>query len=274
MKFRDILAIATSGSDDSAIAVAGQLAQQNGGRLSAFLATWMPPAIMAEGWVVSPVWGNVRAQVGAQLQADLAKLRSRLEMGMNPVDRVDGEALEPGQYPDAVAIRARHCDVTVVGCASSDVQSSLVEAALFGSGRPLLLAPPRWKPRKIGHNIVVAWKPTREAARALAEADDLAAHAHQITVVRVDTDHTETDCQASGGAIAAHLERRGLSARSCVVAPIGRSEARSILDHAEAIDADLIVMGGFGRSRMSEFIFGGMTREIMRSATIPVLLAH
>lgn len=275
MKFRDIFAVTTCGaSNDSALAVADQLALQNGGRVSAFLTAWIPALIMAEGWVASPVWGDVRAQTEARLQADLARLRRDLENARAPAAAIEGEVLELGQYPEPVARRARHHDLTVIGCADTDGQAKLVESALFASGRPVLLAPPRWKPREIGQNIIIAWKPTREAARALAEAGDLIADANRVAVVRIDTDQTRDDCQAAGGDVAAHLERRGVDVRACVLAPIGRSEARAILDHAAAIDADLIVMGGFGRSRMSEFIFGGMTREIVRTATVPILLAH
>lgn len=275
MRFRDIFAVTTCGaSQDSAVAVAEQLAQQNDGRVSAFLAAWMPALIMAEGWAVSPVWESVRRQTEARLQTDLAKLRHDLAMGQAPTGAIEGDVLDLGVFPDGVAARARHHDLTVVGCAGADSQRALIEAALFPTGRPVMLAPPRWTPREIGRNIVIAWKATREAARALAEAADLIAKANRVTILRVDTDQTRDDCQAAGGEIAAHLTRRGVTAHSCVVAPLGRSEARSVLDHAQAIDADLIVMGGFGRSRMSEFVFGGMTREMMRVASTPVLLAH
>lgn len=274
MRFRDILAVTTSGEDDSVVAVASQLALQNDGRLSAFVTAWMPVLILAEGWIASPVWGEVRSRAEARLQADLARLRRQLDAGTVPAGAIEGDVLDFAQVPAAVTMRAMHRDVAVTACAASDAQARLVEAALFASGRPVLLAPKRWKERQIGRNIVVAWKPTREAARAVAEADDLLADAAAVSIVRVDMDRTEDDCRAAGGEIADHFRRRHVHASACVLAPVGRSEARSILDHAEAIDADLIVMGGFGRSRMSEFVFGGMTREMMRSATIPVLMAH
>ena len=275
MKFRDIFAVASSGAThDSAVAVAQQLAIQNDGKVSALQVAWMPALIMAEGWVASPVWGDIRAQAAARLTLDLDALNARLKAGLPATGTVEGELLELGLFADAVAVRARHHDVTVVGCAQTDAQRRLAEAALFASGRPVILAPVAWKPRDIGRNIVVCWKPSREAARALAEADDLLAHAYRVAVVRVDVDHAEDDCLAAGGDIAAHLGRRGVAVQSCVLAPLGRSEARAVLDHAAAVDADLIVMGGYGRSRMSEFVFGGMTREMLRSTNIPILMAH
>lgn len=275
MKFRDIFAVAASGAPhDSAVAVAQQLAIQNEGRVSALQVAWMPALIMAEGWVASPVWADIRAQAEAGLTLDLAALSSTLKAGLPATGTVEGELLELGVFADVVAIRAQHHDVTVVGCTQTDAQQRLTEAALFTAGRPVILAPVAWKPREIGRNIVVCWKPTREAARALAEADDLLSHAYRVAVVRVDADHAEDDCLAAGGDIADHLGRRGVAVHTCVLAPLGRSEARAVLDHAAAVDADLIIMGGYGRSRMSEFVFGGMTRDMLRSANIPILMAH
>ncbi len=275
MKFKNVFAVTASGApNDSVVAVAQQLASQNEGRVSALMVAWMPALIMADGWVASPVWADIRAQTEARLILDLDALNSRLKAGLPATGTVEGDVVELGLLADAVSTRARHHDVTVVGCAQTHAQQRLAEAALFASGRPVMLAPTAWKPREIGRNIVVSWKPTRQAARALAEAANLLAHAYSVAVVQVDADHTEDDCLAAGGDVAAHLGRRGIKVHSCVLAPLGRSEARAVLDHAAAVDADLIVMGGYGRSRMSEFVFGGMTREMLRSANIPILMAH
>ena len=274
MKFRDILAIEASGSpQESVTALSSQLALQNHGRVSGLVASWMPSLVMAEGWVASPVWENVREHVQKQLDADRRDLERRIAAGSSP-GVVASELLEESQSGAVIAARARHYDVSVVACPQSDLEHKLVEAALFEAGRPVLLAPQVWRPRPIGRRIVVAWKPTRQASRALSDAEDFLQQASQVVLLTVDMDNTEDDCRRSGGDIIRHLERRGVAASACAIAPVGRTEARSVLDHAAAIDADLIVMGGFGRSRMSEFIFGGMTREMVRTASTPVLLSH
>ncbi|MDP3493259.1 MAG: universal stress protein [Hyphomonadaceae bacterium] len=274
MKLRDILAIVASGSpQDSVVALSQQLCTQNRGRISGLAVSSMPVLVMTEGWVASPVWEDVRKHARTSLETVREQLQRRLEAEQTP-GVVAGELLEDGQAPSTIAARARHHDVSVVGCPRTDTEQSILEAALFGSGRPVLLAPQAWVPRPIGERVVVAWKPTRQAARALSDAEDLLLQACRTIVLTVDMDHTEDECRRSGGEIAAHLERRGVKAEACAIAPIGRTEARAVLDHAAAIDADLIVMGGFGRSRMSEFIFGGMTREMVRTATIPVLMSH
>lgn len=274
MKFRDILAIVTSGSaQDSVTALSSQLASQNHGRVAGLVVSWMPSLVMAEGWVASPVWENVREHVQKQLDADRRDLERRIAGGPSP-GVIASELLEESQSAAAIAERARHYDVSVIACPQTDLERKAVEAALFESGRPVLLAPGAWQPRPIGRRIVVAWKPTREAARALSDAEDFLQHASQVVLLTVDMDGAEDDCRGSGADIIQHLERSGVAASACAIAPVGRTEARSVLDHAAAIDADLIVMGGFGRSRMSELIFGGMTREMVRTASIPVLLSH
>lgn len=274
MKLRDILAIVTSGGpQDSVVALSQQLSMQNRGRISGLAVSWMPALIMTEGWVASPVWEDVRKHAQVGLETEREQLQRRLEAGQAP-GAVASELLEDGQAASAIAARARHHDLSVVGCPQTDAEQRIVEAVLFESGRPVLLAPRAWRPRPIGERVVVAWKPTRQAARALSDAEDLLLQACRTVLLTVDMDHTEDECRVAGSDITAHLKRRGVNAEACAIAPIGRTEARAVLDHAVAIDADLIVMGGFGRSRMSEFIFGGMTREMVRSANIPVLMSH
>lgn len=275
MKFRDILAIAASGSPhDSVAAATAQLAGQNNGRITGLVAAWMPALVMTEGWVASPVWENVRVEARAQLGKSVEAFRRRLDVETAAVAAVSGILLEDGEAADEAAMRARHHDLAIVGCPQTDGERRLVESVLFNSGRPVLLAPRQWTPRRIGSNIVVAWTPTREASRALHEASDLIADAVRVTALTVDMTSACDECRNAGSGVVAHLARRGLDAKSCAIAPIGRTEGKAVLDHAHAIDADLVVMGGYGHSRMSEFIFGGMTREILGAATMPVLLAH
>lgn len=274
MKFRDILAIVVSGAPETnVVAMAQQLAEQNSGRVSGLMVARMPALIMTEGWVASPVWENIREHAQAGLNADLDQLRRRLST-QAPLGSVESVLLEDGQSSSSIAIRARHYDLVVMNRPETDGQQRLVESVLFDSGRPVMLVPPKWAPCPIGRNVIVSWTPTREASRALNEADDLLSGAYLVTILTVDMDRTESDCRNAGGEIAAHLARRGLSPRTCVIAPVGRTEAKAVLDHAAAIEADLIVMGGFGNSRMSEFIFGGMSREMIRTASLPILLAH
>jgi nucleotide-binding universal stress UspA family protein len=159
--------------------------------------------------------------------------------------------------------------------ANAEGSHALVEGALFYSGRPVLIAPPEWKRRQIGKRVLVCWKPTREAARAVGDADDFLLNASKVTVATVDArPSADAYGPVPGADLAAHLARRGVTAEVANLDSLGHSETWAILDQAVAIDADLIVMGGYGHSRMGEFLFGGMTRDMLRTSTAPLLLAH
>jgi nucleotide-binding universal stress UspA family protein len=177
------------------------------------------------------------------------------------------------------AVHARYADVAVMTRlsegAGGELREEIVEGVLFHSGRPALIAPPGWKGGEIGKRVVVAWDASREATRALSEARALLAGSTQITVVTVDAKPKMFGHGDQPGAnIAAHLSRRGLKAEVRNVDSMGRSAALAILEEASALQADLVVMGGYAHSRLRELVFGGATRELLRAANVPLLMAH
>jgi len=123
--------------------------------------------------------------------------------------------------------------------------------------------------------VVVAWDASREATRALSEAQALLEMAEQVTVVTVDAKPKMFGHGDQPGAnIAAHLARRGLPAEVRNVDSMGRPASLAILEEATALNADLVVMGGYAHSRLRELVFGGATRELLRTTKIPLLMAH
>lgn len=276
MKFKDVLAIVTSTTgDEHVVAAAQQLAIQNSGKISALVVGWIPPvSLSVEGWTVSPVWGDATEEARKQLAAELERVRQRVDLSGLGV-YVESELLELSAGRIVTGLRGRHADIVVVGRPPADFGHALVEGPLFESGRPVLVVPPAWKPQQIGRSVVVCWKPTREAARALADADEFLLSAEKVTLATVDARPSVDGYGPQPGMdIAAHLARRGVKVELANLDSLGRSEARAIQQHALATGADLIVMGAYGRSRMSEFIFGGMTREMLATAAIPVLMSH
>jgi nucleotide-binding universal stress UspA family protein len=191
---------------------------------------------------------------------------------------VESLLLEFGAARSIHGMQARHADVTIVDLPASDTSDAshaLLEGPLFESGRPIIVIPPEWKLREIGRSVLVCWKSTREAARALGDAEDFLGAADRVTVVTVDAKPSDDGYGVHPGSdISAHLARRGVKVELVNLDSTGRSEAKAIQDQALAVGADLIVMGGYGRSRMSEFIFGGVTREMLKTSTLPVLMAH
>ncbi len=276
MKFKDILTIIVSAeSDEHVIGAAEQLAAQNAGKVSGLVIGWLPPvSLSVEGWSVSPVWGDFADEARKLLEIELERARQRFDLSGRGAS-VMSELLELSAGRVVTGLRGRHADIAVVGRSRADFGQALVEGPLFESGRPVLVVPPVWKSQQIGGSVLVCWKPTREAARALADADDFLLNARQVTVVTVDARPSEDGYGPRPGVdIAAHLARRGVSVQLANLDSLGRTEAGAVQEHALAIGADLVVMGAYGRSRMSEFIFGGMTREMLRSASLPVLMTN
>lgn len=274
MKFRDILAIEQSGRHTAVNAIACQLAHQNDGAVTSLLVAAMPALIMTEGWLAAPVWDQARRELQTQLDARLGEIRRQLDAHPARVRQLESTIIESDEDIAALVNRARHHDVCIVGAPRTGAEHRLVEALLFNTGRPVILAPDRWEPQPLGRSVIVAWKPTREAARALAEADDLLSCAFRRVILQVDTgDDADKRCQA-GEAVVEHLKRRGITAENRVIACVGSSEAEAILAYAEAASADLVVMGAYGRPRATEFIFGGVTRDVLTETRLPILMAH
>ncbi|MBO0756230.1 MAG: universal stress protein [Bradyrhizobiaceae bacterium] len=180
------------------------------------------------------------------------------------------DALE-GDY--FVGSYGRVFDVTVLGRPSSDPRGphmSTLEASLFESGRPSLIAPPS-PPAVLGENILVAWNCSTEQARATAFAMPLLQQANRVTVLTVEG---ATVPGPTGEQIARYLQFNGVSATAATQRAQGRGGGEVILAYAAAQGCDLIVKGAYTQSRLRQMIFGGTTRHILANATLPVFTAH
>jgi nucleotide-binding universal stress UspA family protein len=182
--------------------------------------------------------------------------------------------LRPGVEADAfVGSYGRLFDLIVLGRpgrAAQHPRMAPLEAALFESGRPVLIAPPV-PPVELGRNVLVAWNGSTEQARTNAFALPLLRKAEQVTVVTVEGGMTPGP---AGDDVALSLVRNGVPATAVTVAPGTRTTGEAILDHAKALGCDLLVKGAYAQSRLRQMIFGGATRHILANATLPVLMAH
>jgi nucleotide-binding universal stress UspA family protein len=145
-----------------------------------------------------------------------------------------------------------------------------MDAALFDSGRPVLIAPPA-APASIGSNVVIAWNRSTETARCAALALPGLGAARRNTVVTVEGSGLPGP---DGQALADYLAQRGIKARAITVDPGKRTAGETVLEEAAALECDLLVKGAFTQSRLRQIIFGGATRHILESAEIPVFMAH
>lgn len=145
-----------------------------------------------------------------------------------------------------------------------------LEAALFETGHPVLIAPAA-SPSEIGRNVLVAWNGSTEQARTTAFAMPLLREAERVTVLSVEGGMTPGP---PGAEVARHLRMNGVPATDVTVTPGQRTTGEAILEHARSLGCDLVVKGAYTQSRLRQMIFGGATRHILAHATVPVLMAH
>jgi nucleotide-binding universal stress UspA family protein len=171
---------------------------------------------------------------------------------------------------------ARRFDLAIVGQAEPEdptIEQNFVEAALFDSGGPVIIVPYiQEAPLKLDH-VVVYWDGSRAAARALRDAMPFLRRAGHIEVVIVTNEYGK-EHQIERTDLGAHLARHGLKV-AIKRTPYGDIDVADVLlSHAADEDVDFIVMGGYGHSRLREFVLGGVTRSMLRTMTVPVLMSH
>ena len=166
---------------------------------------------------------------------------------------------------------ARAFDLTVVSQPGSRGASiATLEAALFDSGGPILIAPPR-DVSQFGETIVIAWNGSSETARTIGLAMPLLLNANSVVVL---LDDGSLGHRPSGKLVCERLERNGISAQLKQLPAGTIRSGEEILKEANAFGCDLLVKGAYTQSRLRQMIFGGTTQHILAKATVPVFMAH
>lgn len=179
----------------------------------------------------------------------------------------------PATFGEHASVVGRYHDLIVTGLSSTDDFLRLTaEAVVFGSGRPVMLLPEQHVTEKMGH-VMIAWDGSRVAARAVNDARIVLERSTKVTVAVV-TDEKVLPDQSVGARLADHLAAHGLTVEHVEIQSGGRSMAGVLQEEAARINAGILVMGGFGHSRMRDFVLGGVTRGILEDLRMPVLLAH
>jgi len=177
---------------------------------------------------------------------------------------------EVGAEPYWVTEYGRSVDLLVIGRPGKGGSLETIEGALIDSGRPLLI-PAAAPLASFPETVVIAWKATREAARAVTAALPFLQIAKQIVIMTVAEDHSALENEADR--LMAALRWRGVPATVRHLQPDGHDAADKLLGAARE-HAALLVMGGYGHSRLREWIFGGFTQHVLRGCEVPVLMAH
>ena len=171
---------------------------------------------------------------------------------------------------------ARRFDLAVVGQADpeiSAVEETIAQTTLFESGRPVIVVPYIQKtPLKLDR-VMACWDGSRPAARAIADAMPLLERAGSVEIVIVANEPAKEN-EIAGADMGEHLARHALKVEVERLSGGGIDVGDALLSHAADSGADFIVMGGYGHSRLREFVLGGVTKTLLRSMTVPVLMAH
>jgi nucleotide-binding universal stress UspA family protein len=187
-----------------------------------------------------------------------------------------------GDAVDLLNLHARYSDLMVVSQVAQgdeeqddDIDPELPDRVTMESGVPVMVVPAGPAPATIGRHVLVAWNASREASRALRDALPLLEQAERVTVLAARCRGDNPTGEAEPGAdIALHLARHGVAAEALAEAADSRDAGDVLLDAAQRLGADLLVMGAYGRPRWREFILGGATRHLLDRATLPVLMSH
>ncbi|MGV8998297.1 MAG: universal stress protein [Parvibaculaceae bacterium] len=177
-----------------------------------------------------------------------------------------------GNRDDVVAAHSRLSDIVVFGEGNAGATGgSTLEAAMMSAGRPVLIAPKACAIH-VGGTIAIGWDDSAMAAHAVTAALPFLEKAKSVTILCIGDRVME---QEPGQLLVDYLALHGIQAGIHMVEqPAGRSVGGALLDQGEKLGADLLVVGGYGHSRLREFIVGGATQHIRSHATIPVLMAH
>ena len=286
--FKNILVPATGGPADAAAFAIARLAAGAFGAHLEFLHVRADATDvlmnMADGGIgggaaVQAVIDRMDAEANTQAEAARREVDAMLATAGIPMREAPGGAGPSAEYRQELGSRStfvaqygRSADLVVMGRGTQDDGTlETLEAALMDTGRPLLIAP-GIPPDSLGKRIVIAWKDTPEAARAVSSALPFIARAETVTIVNVADDADSQDQSGARLMRALRWHNPAVTLRQLVQ---GSSSAVEVLHReAAAQSADLLVMGGYGHSRLREMVFGGFTRRTLGDSALPVLMAH
>ncbi len=241
------------------------------------MATQPASQLLTWGAVLHPLHSpEAERQAAEKAERIEAAFRERLRLsGLQGDWRVAS-----GKVSETVVCYARHADLIILGQVDPDHPPppggrQLVEDVLMTSGRPILLIPYVGRFETLGTKVLVGWNNSREATRAVNDAIPLLAKAVSVTILEADPigGKPGTD-EASSACITRHLARHGISVKTARTVTAGTSAPDVLLSYASDVSADLLVVGNYGHSRLRELILGGVTRELLRHMTLPVLMSH
>ena len=233
----------------------------------------IPGTVM--GGIPPEIIEGQRRESGKKARTAMARFEQAAKRaGISSETRVINESLQGAA--DTIGRIGRRFDLIIVGQPDRQKSSAdqvVDEGVLFESGRPVIFVPFIQKGAAKLDRIMICWDGGRAAARAVADALPLLKKAKQVEVAIISDKPSKSD-EVPGADLGQHLARHGFKVDVKHITSPDIDVPSTILSHASDSSADMIVMGGYGHSRLREFVLGGATRGLLESMTVPVLMSH
>jgi nucleotide-binding universal stress UspA family protein len=277
MPYKDILVQLEAAASFTRYEIAAELAARAGGRLTGvYLKTSLINQYNNIGTIgyLPPEDLNRLIREHNQGQGEDAAKSAAILTKAVAAAKADGDwRVIDGDTPNDLIFEARHADLVILGpqtpAPAYNVHASPVDITLGGGG-PVLITPHRINKSKIGERVLVAWNGSREAARALRDALPLLV---DNAAVEVRVAHPK-DAEHDTALLTHHLERHGYRPNIETVVDEGQSISEWLASEASRTECDLIVMGLYGHARFQEFVLGGVSRDMLHSPPLPLLISH
>jgi len=180
------------------------------------------------------------------------------------------------EHAHMLSLHGRYADLTIIGQSDPDNGDGNLDPGdvVLAAGAPVMIVPHIGSPATCGERVLIAWNASRESARAVRDAMPLLEKAKSVDVACFQPHQTSGHGELPGADIALHLSRHGIEVDVQILDGDGIDVGNALLSHIADRGNDLLVMVGYGHSRLREAVFGGATRTVLQSMTVPVLMAH
>lgn len=284
MKIRNILVEVSQGTPSAArLQTALNLAGVLGSRVTAlFVVPHFVPSTMMAGTVHGGWYAG--AQIIEQYRQDALKSAEEAKQASMQIAEKNSMELDwiavEGDVADVTADAARYHDILMVGVPDTVNEPKFYDSdlgsILMKSGRPVVVVPgvePMLE--KVPEIVMIAWDGGRESTKAVLESMPFLEQARSVLIVSVwKRKEQKKALTEQAELLAQYLATHEIDASAHVVKREDRSTARQLVDFADSKGVELIVMGAYGHSRFQELVLGGVTRDILHNASVPVLFAH
>lgn len=276
MEIKDVLVFLEAGAPcEARVALAARIAEEAGAAITGWCACSEPRLDLADAYVIGPAAvGQALAHRQAAITAAMAPVEAAFRRATAARGDAHWLAAPANTSPRELALKARYADLAVLRRPEpgDNAGRELAELSALASGCPCLFVPEPSTPPAAFRRIVVAWKDSAEAKRALDDAMPFLKAAEDAQVVVVDGE--EAEAVAGAEAVLARLARHGVRARPQRFHARQEDAGAALLRACVAFDADLLVMGAYGHSRAAELVLGGATDTVLGKAPLPVLMSH